>query len=276
MHRANVGCRAHAAICLISLILGSCSSDPIEQYYKAQRKAQEKAVLEEEAKKKEGVHDTPLDLTPVVAAEHRNIPVALVEPMITMARCEGTPILVSLPDEFACEGDNHWVYQPSQRILPPADLLLVSLRFTGLSVSSYPSLAEAKQAGAKAAILTVIAQADATVLRLKDFYKERHIDADDRSNGTLSRAIATVKMHAAVVRLDSGQILWKGSVQQVMEQTLQSLPLADGRAPIESAAGTGLFEVEAYGLRSVVIQAYTQVARSIAKQVDKSLIGMIP
>lgn len=267
--------RASAAIWLISLTLGGCYTDPVAQYYEAQREAQKKAEIEEENKKKQRVYDTPLEFSPLIAPEYRNIPIALVEPMITMARCEGDPILVSLPEEFACEEGKYWVYQPSQRMLPPADLLLVSLRFTGLSVSSSPSLSEAKKAGAKAAILTVITRADSTVWSLEDFYKERRIDAEDISDGALSRAIGTVRMHATIVRLDSGEILWKGPVQHVMEQTLRSLPLADGRAKIESAAGTGRFEVEAYGLRSLVVQAYAQAARNLAKQIDGSLKAMI-
>ncbi|MDF0644461.1 MAG: hypothetical protein P0111_10545 [Nitrospira sp.] len=259
---------------MISLILGGCTSDPIEQYYKAQREAQQQAAIAEEVKRKERAYDTELEFSPLIAPGHRLIPVALVEPMITVARCEGDPILMSLPEEFACEQGKYWVYQPSQRILPPADLLLVSLRFTGLSVSSHPSLAEARKAGAKAAILTVITRADCTVWPLKDFYRERRINADDVSNGALSRAIGTVKMHATIVRLDSGDILWKGPVLHVMEQTVPSLPLADDRAKIESAAGTGRFEMEAYGLRSVVVQAYAQAARHLAKQIDGSLKEM--
>jgi hypothetical protein len=264
-----------AAIGLIAFTLYGCSNDPMERYYQAQREAQQKASAEEEVEKKERQYTTPLEFSQIKSAVHKDIPIALVEPIIVLPRCEGDPILVSLPDEIACERGSHWIYQPSQNILPPADLLLVSLRFTGLSVSSHPSLAEAKQAGAKAAILTVITQADATVKRLRDFYKERHIDADDPSNDALSRVIGTVKMHATVVRLDSGQILWKGPVQQVMERTVPSLPLAEGRALIEAAAGTGRFETQAYGVRSVVVQAYTQVARTLATHVDESLKGMI-
>ena len=205
----------------------------------------------------------------------KDLHVGLIDPIVTMSRCAGDPILVSLPDEFACESGKQWTYQPSQRILPPAELLLVSLRFTGLSVSLYPSLADAKQAGSKIAILTVITQADAKVLGLKDFYKERQIDGKDESNGDLSRAISTVKLHAALVWLDSGRMLWKGTIQHSMEQTVQSLPLAEGQAKIESAAGIGTFEPAAYGIRSVVVQTYTQVARTLAKQVDTSFSEVV-
>ena len=257
--------------------------DPeIQRVYKAQlkalepqRKAEEKARIEDDARNKVAVYDTPLELSPVVAAEHRAIPVALIEPIVTMARCQGEPILVSLPDELACESGNHWVYQPSLRILPPAELLLVSLRFSGLSVSLYPSLAEGERAGAKVAILPMIRQAEAKVLSLQDFYDERHIDAKAFFNGTLAHVVATVKLHAAVVRLDSGEVLWKGPVQQDMERTVPSLPLSQGRALVEAAAGIGKFEEQAYGIRFVVVQAYTQVGRTLATHVDHSLKGMM-
>ena len=273
----GIGCSvaSTAAICFIALNLGGCSSDPTAQYYQAQREAQQRASADEEVEKKERQYTTPLDFSQITSAVHKDIPIALVEPIIVLPRCEGDLVLVSLPDEVACERDSRWIYQPSQRILPPPELLLVSLRFTGLSVSLYPSLADAKQAGAKAAILTVITQADAKVLSLKEFYKERHIDAKDESNGALARAVATVKLHAAIVSLNSGQILWKGTVHHAMEQTVMGLPLDDGRAQIESAAGIGTFEPAAYGIRSVVVQAYTQVARTLATQVDGSLKEMI-
>jgi hypothetical protein len=138
-------------------------------------------------------------------------------------------------------------------------------------VSLYPSLAEAKQGGAKVAIMPVLTQADASLLSLREFYKERRVDANDLSNGSLFRAMATVKVHAAIVQLGSGQLLWKGSVQEVMEETVLSLPLVEGRTHVESGAGIGKFEVQAYEIRSVVVQAYTQAARSLAKQVNESL-----
>lgn len=263
-----------AAICCVALTLDGCAS-PVDQYFQMRHEGQQIAEIEAEIKRKEGSHDSILEFSSFITPDHRNIAVSLIKPMIAVARCEGNSILISLPDEFVCEESNFWVYQPSQRILPPADLLLVSLRSTGLSVSSYSSLAEARHAGAKAAVLTVITRSDVTIWQLRDFYKQRNIDADDISKGALSRAIGTVKMHATIVRLDSGQILWKGTIQQVMERTVPSLPLADGRAKIESAAGTGGLELETYGLRLVVVESYTQAGRGLAKEIDKLLKEII-
>lgn len=256
---------------LVTIALYGCSSDPLEEHNRKYLEAQKQALIEEEVEKKERLQATPLDFSQFRRALHRNIPVALIDPIVTLAHCEGDTILVSLPDEVACERGKQWVYLPSQRIIPSAEMLLVSLRFTGLAVALYSSIAEAKQAGAKVAILPVVVRADATVLSLRDFYKERHIDAEDLSDGALSRAIATVKLHAAIVRLDAGQIAWKGSVEQVMEQTVLTLPIAESRGFVESGAGIGKFEVQAYGVRSVIVQAYTQIARTLAKQVDESL-----
>lgn len=274
---ANVGCSlaGTAAICFVALTLGGCASDSAEEYRKMRNEEQQLVEIEAEIEKKEGRYNRLLEFSSFIAPANRSIAVTLIEPMIAVARCLGDPILVSLPDEFVCEEGKLWVYQPSQRILPPDDLLLVALRSSGLSVSSYSSLTEARQAGAKVAILTVIARSDVTIWQLRDFYKQRGIDADDISKGALSRAIGTVKIYATVVRLDSGQILWKGTVQQVMERTVPSLPFADGRGKIESAAGTGRLELETYGLRLVVAESYTQAGRSLAKEVDRSLKEII-
>lgn len=264
-----------AVICLITLNVNGCSNDAVERYYKAQREAQKQADAQMEIEKKEHAYATPLDFAPISSVGLKSIPIALIDPIVTISRCQGDFVLVSLPDEIACEDDSKWIYQPSQRTLPPAELLLVSLRFTGLSVSPFQSLTDAKQAGAKIAILPVITQADAKVLSLKSYYEERRIDAKDESAGAHSRIVATVKVNAVVVRIDSGQVVWKGPVEQDMEFTVLALPFSDGRARIESAAGSGTLEPQAYGIRSVVVQAYTRVAQSLVKNIDGPLNELV-
>jgi hypothetical protein len=257
-----------ALVSLIAVALSACSSDA--------GLSRQETLVAAEAERNASVPAGRSfhDFSQGKIAIDTSIPVALVEPLVALPRCDGEMILVSLPDEAACESGKQWVYQPSQRILPPGEMLLVSLKFTGVRVALYPSLVAAKQAGAKVAILTILRKADAVVWQLSDFHKMRRLSDVNAFEGSLSRAIATVKLYAVMVRLDSGQILWKGPVEQVMERTVPSLPLAEGRARVESFAGIGKFEFEAYALRSVVVQAYTQVARTLAKQVDTSLREM--
>ncbi len=205
-----------------------------------------------------------LNLPTVKFAKLKEISVGLVEPVQAAIDCRADTILVSLPDEVVCKIDSGWLFRPSYMVLPPSDQLLVSLRFAGLSGSAVGSLTEAKAAGYRLAILPLLLRADAKIIAPADY-------SGEPIGGKSTRVIATVKFHFVVVDLITTKVLWRGPLEQIVENLVPVPFLNESRVLIEAGAGIGEYEPQLYAMRSLVVQAYAQLGHALAHKLAELL-----
>lgn len=191
----------------------------------------------------------------------KGLRVALLNPVLAILPCRAEAFLVSLPDEMICKNEDGWLFMPSLTILSPSDMLLVSLRYAGLSAALAPSLSEAKRAGARMAIMPVLMCADVKIMEGGNRQK-----GDNEAN----HVVATVAFQLAIVDLETSNVLWRGHLQQSVENDLMIPWLHTAQIIVEAGAGSGQYEMQAYAMRSLLVQAYTFLGQPLAHQIQTS------
>ncbi len=202
---------------------------------------------------------TPLK-TVQLPVEFQQIPIAMLDVIvIPHTPPDGAEIrLLSLPDEILVKEDDGWTLVPSPIIVPAAEVLLVSLRHAGLNIQPYPSVAAARDAGARFAILGVVRTAK-VILEEKGFFQYQ-----------MRKAEAVVDLQASVLDLRGGKLVWTGNIRS----SLQHSPgLYINRAAMGETgfATTAVGERRAHWARTLLAQAYYHVAVDLVLRVRDAL-----
>lgn len=170
---------------------------------------------------------------------------------------EAERIALSLPDEFMVRDGDAWAMVPSRVVVPPKDVILLSLQAAGVRAAGYSSLQAARAGGADVVIACVLRQAGIRV---------------SGRGGLLDRAVrrvdAIVEMQILIVDARSSRRLWSGMLESRLSMDSGIvLPL---NFTTESQALSFIGEARAQSMRALMTQAFYHVAMDLVAVLDRT------
>lgn len=251
---------------------------------------------------------------PAASTALRQVPIGLIDLFVArkVATKHDVSTLVSLPDEIAIQsteergctktriteslrnlglpspsmesvprcGDDWMYFYPSPAVVPPTDILLAGFRQQGLQVTAYPTVAAAKRAGAKLAILGIVTKSQILIPSRVTF---RYI-GNELSKKALAKqiqpSVASLALHLLIVDTRSLKTFWEGSLETTVED-YPKLPSWILRQQIESTdpqkmtgyereAGTGLYEPLLNGYRALLTECYLNLAITLLPRIEQA------
>jgi hypothetical protein len=244
----------------------------------------------------------------------RQVPIGLIDLFVvrTVPTKRDVPILVSLPDEIAIQskeeqgcaktrvvktlrnlsgfapsmesvprcGDDWMFYYPSPVVVPPTDVLLAGFRQQGLQVMAYPTVAAAKRAGARLAILGIVTRAQILMPSKVDFQDIGNVQSKDAVARHIQKSVATLAVHLLIVDTQSLKTYWEGSLETTVED-YPKLPSWILKQQIESTdpenlsgyereAGTGLYEPLLNGYRALLTECYINLTNTLLPRLEQA------
>jgi len=244
----------------------------------------------------------------------RQIPIGLIDLFVvrTVPSKRDVPILVSLPDEIAIQskedqgcaktrvvrtlrsltgfapsmesvprcGDDWMLYHPSPGVVPPTDVLLAGFRQQGLQVTAYPTIAAAKRAGAKLAILGIVTKSQILVPSKVTFQDIGNWQSKDALAKHIQPSVASLSVHLLIVDTKSLKTLWEGSLDATVEdyprvpswiltQQMESTDL-ENLTGYEREAGTGLYEPLLNGYRALLTECYINLTITLLPRLEQA------
>jgi hypothetical protein len=170
--------------------------------------------------------------------------------------------LVSLPDEVMIKREETWFIRPSPIVVPITDVLILGLRYTGLSVESHQNLRDARRAGARVGILAVLTKAEVNFTN-RLFFKLNFMEAE-----------AVAELSVVLVDLDIHRVLWAGPLRAVVRHDSIVGPNTSPVAFItESAAGSPTGELSVHPLRTLLGQSYFHLSQDLALRIQEILVA---
>ena len=254
---------------------------------------------------------------PAASPELRQVPIGLIDLFVvrTIPAKRDVPILVSLPDEIAIQskeeqgctktrvvqglrkigavgflapsmeavprcGDDWMFYYPSPVVVPPTDVLLAGFRQQGLQVTAYPTIAAAKRAGAKLAILGIVTKAQVLVPSKVTFQDIGNWQSKDALAKHIQPSVASLAVHLLLVDTRTLKTLWEGSLDTTVEdyprvpswiltQQMESTDL-ENLTGYEREAGTGLYEPLLNGYRALLTECYINLSLTLLPKLEQA------
>lgn len=213
---------------------------------------------------------TPLPEAFKVSESIQNVSIALLPIASVLGELpEGSETrLVSLPDEVMIKREETWFIRPSPTVVPITDVLMLGLRYTGLSVESHQNLRDARKAGARVGILAVLTKAEANFAK-RSFFGPNFSDVKE--------AEAVAELSVVLVALDSPRVLWAGPLRAVVRHDSIVGP---NTAPVafltESRAGSFKSEFSVHPLRTLLAQSYFHLSQDLALRIQEILAARKP
>ena|GEM_PF-3912967 len=172
--------------------------------------------------------------------------------------------LVSLPDEVMIDRGETWFIRPSPIVVPITDVLMLGLRYTGLSVESHQNLRDARRGGARVGILAVLTRAEVSFSRKRGFLLDP----------TQKEAEAVAELSVVLVALDIPRVLWAGPLRTVVRHDSIVGP---NTAPVafiaEGQAGSSGSEFSVHPLRTLLAQSYFHLSQDLALRIQEILVA---
>ena len=171
-------------------------------------------------------------------------------------------------------------FYPSPAVVPPTDILLAGFRQQGLQATAYPTVAAAKRAGAKLAILGIVTKSQILIPSRVTF---RNI-GNELSKKALAKqiqpSVASIAVHLLIVDTRSLKTFWEGSLETTVED-YPTLPSWILRQQIESTdprkltgyereAGTGLYEPLLNGYRALLTECYLNLGITLLPRIEQA------
>lgn len=254
---------------------------------------------------------------PAASPGLRQVPIGLIDVFVvrTLPTKRDVPILVSLPDEIAIQskeeqgctktrmvrglqkmgaigflapsmetvprcGDDWMFYYPSPVVVPPTDVLLAGFRQQGLQVTAYPTIAAAKRAGAKLAILGIVTKSQILVPSKVTFQDIGNWQSNDALAKHIQTSVASLAVHLLIVDTQSLKTLWEGSLDTTVEdyprvpswiltQQMESTDL-ENLTGYEREAGTGLYEPLLNGYRALLTECYINLSITLLSRLEQA------
>jgi hypothetical protein len=217
-------------------------------------------------------------LLPEVKASERlrHVPIALLEIVAIPPDLQGEEtVLVSLPDEVAVRRGDDWLVVPSLTAIPPTDTLLAALRHSGLTVDTYPTLYEAKKAGARLAIMgtltKVMVRHPAPGLMSKTKNAGLMIGTiGHQIESEIAKVETVAELYVAIINLSTSTIVWAGPLTSSMLEEGVSVPVWDRMTyKREVEAATEDSELAMRYFRDLVVQAYYHLAMDLVSRLNE-------
>ena len=175
--------------------------------------------------------------------------------------------LVSLPDEVMIMRGETWFIRPSPIVVPITDVLMLGLRYTGLSVESHQNLRDARRGGARVGIFAVLTKAEVNFSRKGGFLNDP----------TQKEAEAVAELSIVLVALDTPRVLWAGPLRAVVRHDSIVGPNTGPLAYIaESQAGSFISEMYVHPLRTLLAQSYFHLSQDLALRIQEILVARKP
>lgn len=251
---------------------------------------------------------------PSASSGLRQVPMGLIDLFVvrTVPTKRDVPILVSLPDEIAIQskeeqgcaktrvvktlrnlsgfapsmesvprcGDDWMFYYPSPVVVPPTDVLLAGFRQQGLQVTAYPTVAAAKRAGARLAILGIVTRAQILMPSKVDFQDIGNVQSKDAVARHIQKSVASLAVHLLIVDTQSLTTYWEGSLETTVEdypklpswilkQQIESTD-TENLSGYESEAGTGLYEPLLNGYRALLTECYINLTNTLLPRLEQA------
>jgi hypothetical protein len=207
---------------------------------------------------------TPLPEALKVSESIQSVSIALLPVASVLGELpEGSEtLLVSLPDEVMIKRGETWFIRPSPIVVPITDVLMLGLRYTGLSVESHQNLRDAKRDGARVGILAVLTKAEV------NFAKRSFFEPD------FKEAEAVAELSVVLVDLDIPRVLWAGSLRAVVRHDSIKGPITPRVAFIaEGLAGSFKSEFSVHPLRTLLAQSYFHLSQDLAIRIQEILVA---
>ena len=244
----------------------------------------------------------------------RQIPIGLIDLFVvrTAPTKRDAPILVSLPDEIAIQSKEEqgctktrvvqtlrnlsgfapsmesvprcgegWMYfYPSPVVVPPTDILLAGFRQQGLQVTAFPTVAAAKRAGAKLAIMGIVTKAQVLVPSTVTFQDIGNWQSKDALAKHIQPSVASLAVHLVIVDTQNLKIVWEGSLDTTVEdyprvpswiltQQMESTDV-ENLTGYEREAGTGLYEPLLNGYRALLTECYINLSIALLPRLEQA------
>lgn len=244
----------------------------------------------------------------------RQIPIGLIDLFVvrTVPTKRDVPILVSLPDEIAIQsheeqgctktrlvqtlrtmsgfapsmesvprcGEDWMYFYPSPVVVPPTEILLAGFRQQQLHVTAYPTIAAAKRAGAKLAMMGIVTKAQVLVPSKVTFQDIGNWQSKDALARTIQPSVASLAVHLVLVDTHTLKTVWEGSLDTTVEdyprvpswiltQQMESTDL-ENLTGYEREAGTGLYEPLLNGYRALLTECYIKLSISLLPRLEQA------
>ena len=247
----------------------------------------------------------------------RQIPIGLIDLFVvrTAPTKRDVPILVSLPDEIGIQskeeqgctktrivrglqtmgavgflapsmesvprcGDDWMYFYPSPVVVPPTDILLAGFRQQQLQVTAYPTIAAAKRAGAKLAIMGIVTKAQVLVPSTVTFQDIGNWQSKHALAKHIQPSVASLAVHLVIVDTHSLRIVWEGSLDTTVEdyprvpswiltQQMESTDV-ENLTGYEREAGTGLYEPLLNGYRALLTECYINLSITLLPRLEQA------
>lgn len=251
---------------------------------------------------------------PAASPDLHQVPIGLIDLFVvrTLPAKRDVPILVSLPDEIAIQSTEEqgcaktrvvqslrsltgfapsmesvprcgegWMYfYPSPVVVPPTEVLLAGLRQQGLQVTAYPTVAAAKRAGARLAILGIVTKSQILVPSKVDFQDIGNVQSKDAVARHIQKSVASLAVHLLIVDTQSLKTYWEGTLETTVED-YPKLPSWILRQQIDSTdpenlsgyereAGTGLYEPMLNGYRALLTECYINLSITLLPRLEQA------
>ncbi len=251
---------------------------------------------------------------PAASPGLRQVPIGLIDLFAVriLPTKRDAPILVSLPDEIAIQSNEEqgctktrvvqtlrslsgfapsmesvprcgegWMYfYPSPSVVPPTEILLAGLRQQGLQVTAYPTVAAAKRAGARLAILGIVTKSQILVPSKVDFQDIGNVQSKDAIARHIQKSVASLAVHLIIVDTQSLKTYWEGSLETIVEDypTIPSWILTqqiestdpENLSGYEREAGTGLYEPLLNGYRALLTEGYINLTITLLPRLEQA------
>lgn len=171
-------------------------------------------------------------------------------------------------------------FYPSPVVVPPTEVLLAGLRQQGLQITAYPTVAAAKRAGARLAILGIVTKSQILVPSKVDFQDIGNVQSKDAVARHIQKSVASLAVHLLIVDTQSLKTYWEGSLDTTVED-YPKLPSWILRQQIDSTdpenlsgyereAGTGLYEPLLNGYRALLTECYINLTITLLPRLEQA------
>ena len=171
-------------------------------------------------------------------------------------------------------------FYPSPVVVPPTDILLAGFRQQGLQVTAFPTVAAAKRAGAKLAIMGIVTKAQVLVPSTVTFQDIGNWQSNNSLAKHIQPSVASLAVHLVIVDTQNLKIVWEGSLDTTVEdyprvpswiltQQMESTDV-ENLTGYEREAGTGLYEPLLNGYRALLTECYINLSIALLPRLEQA------
>lgn len=190
-----------------------------------------------------------------------NVPIALLKVMsVPQEATKGAEeFLVSFPDEVMVDVGQFVEYRPSPLLIPVTDILLIGLRYAGLTVESYSTLNAAKEAGAHIAIVAALTTSGLRMTKL-----EGYVYSDEGE--------AVAELSVAFIDLKASELLSTALLKaNAPHKNVVHLPTRNFLLGAATTSGSIAHERRLHLARGLMVQTYFNLSVELASRLNNVL-----